>query len=587
MAATFNELAKLKSAVEASRSKLREFCKIRADAVRQFVGSHYGSNGTQERVPINFLELAVTIYNMSLAARCPRALVVPRVSSLKAEAATLGLALNHLAKEIRLGTALRRAVRDALFGMAVVEVGSAAGRTVEIDGEPVDVGQPFADNVSLDDFVADMSAKNWERVEFMGHTYRVPLVDLQDNEFYDQDVVRTLESLGMDREDIPAGERASDIGTGRKEYSDETEYRKHVDLLQLYLPYENLIVTVPAGGNWDKPLNMYEWQGPERGPYHLLGFGEVPDNLMPLAPVDLWLDLHYLANRLFVKLGRQADRQKNIGGVAPEAASDAEKIIQATDGELINIKHPEGIKAIRLGGIDPQNLGFLLQIQDIFSYFGGNLDAIGGLGAMSETVGQDQLLTASASKRIQYMQDTVYEFAGGIEEALAWYLMYNPLIELPLIKQTASGREIPVTYRAWEREGDYLDYNYEIVPYSMQYESPRQRLNGLLTIFTQLFIPLAPVMAQQGIGINYQALSRQVSELSNLPELNDLLIFSQPAPNPGEIGPVGQPPRQSPVTRRENVRINRSGATLGGKRQILAQALFGGNPQQAEREAVS
>ena len=587
MAATFNELAKLKSAVEASRSKLREFCKIRADAVRQFVGSHYGSNGTQERVPINFLELAVTIYNMSLAARCPRALVVPRVSSLKAEAATLGLALNHLAKEIRLGTALRRAVRDALFGMAVVEVGSAAGRTVEIDGEPVDVGQPFADNVSLDDFVADMSAKNWERVEFMGHTYRVPLVDLQDNEFYDQDVVRTLESLGMDREDIPAGERASDTGTGRKEYSDETEYRKHVDLLQLYLPYENLIVTVPAGGNWDKPLNMYEWQGPERGPYHLLGFGEVPDNLMPLAPVDLWLDLHYLANRLFVKLGRQADRQKNIGGVAPEAASDAEKIIQATDGELINIKHPEGIKAIRLGGIDPQNLGFLLQIQDIFSYFGGNLDAIGGLGAMSETVGQDQLLTASASKRIQYMQDTVYEFAGGIEEALAWYLMYNPLIELPLIKQTASGREIPVTYRAWEREGDYLDYNYEIVPYSMQYESPRQRLNGLLTIFTQLFIPLAPVMAQQGIGINYQALSRQVSELSNLPELNDLLIFSQPAPNPGEIGPVGQPPRQSPVTRRENVRINRSGATLGGKRQILAQALFGGNPQQAEREAVS
>jgi len=587
MAATFNELAKLKSAVEASRSKLREFCKIRADAVRQFVGSHYGSNGTQERVPINFLELAVTIYNMSLAARCPRALVVPRVSSLKAEAATLGLALNHLAKEIRLGTALRRAVRDALFGMAVVEVGSAAGRTVEIDGEPVDVGQPFADNVSLDDFVADMSAKNWERVEFMGHTYRVPLVDLQDNEFDDQDVVRTLESLGMDREDIPAGERASDTGTGRKEYSDETEYRKHVDLLQLYLPYENLIVTVPAGGNWDKPLNMYEWQGPERGPYHLLGFGEVPDNLMPLAPVDLWLDLHYLANRLFVKLGRQADRQKNIGGVAPEAASDAEKIIQATDGELINIKHPEGIKAIRLGGIDPQNLGFLLQIQDIFSYFGGNLDAIGGLGAMSETVGQDQLLTASASKRIQYMQDTVYEFAGGIEEALAWYLMYNPLIELPLIKQTASGREIPVTYRAWEREGDYLDYNYEIVPYSMQYESPRQRLNGLLTIFTQLFIPLAPVMAQQGIGINYQALSRQVSELSNLPELNDLLIFSQPAPNPGEIGPVGQPPRQSPVTRRENVRINRSGATLGGKRQILAQALFGGNPQQAEREAVS
>ena len=158
---------------------------------------------------------------------------------------------------------------------------------------------------------------------------------------------------------------------------------------------------------------------------------------------------------------------------------------------------------------------------------------------------------------------------------------------MPLIKQTASGREIPVTYRAWEREGDYLDYNYEIVPYSMQYESPRQRLNGLLTIFTQLFIPLAPVMAQQGIGINYQALSRQVSELSNLPELNDLLIFSQPAPNPGEIGPVGQPPRQSPVTRRENVRINRSGATLGGKRQILAQALFGGNPQQAEREAVS
>ena len=62
-----------------------------------------------------------------------------------------------------------------MFSIGIVKQGLASGAVGEIMGFTHNVGQPFADVVSLDDWVHDMTAKRWEQVGYAGNRYRIPL----------------------------------------------------------------------------------------------------------------------------------------------------------------------------------------------------------------------------------------------------------------------------------------------------------------------------------------------------------------------------------------------------------------------------
>lgn len=580
---TTQRVRRLWGAVEASRKKMQPFRENRIEALRQYVGTHYSDDGAKLPVPINLLELAIQIYVRQMAARTPQALVTTPHATLKPSAAQLELGLNHLAKEIRLGRTLQHAVLDAMFSLGVVKTGLYQTGSVTVDGILHNVGQPFADTVHLDDWVQDMAARRWEEIAFAGNKYRLPMEDLRASGLYDQAVVNELRAslkTGLTEE----GDDRAETISGNVPY-DEDEYRDHVDLWDIWVPADRAIVTLSAD-HPTKILRMDDYEGPECGPYHVLSFSDVPGNIMPLPPVALWMDLHTLANNIFRKLEDQANRQKKITFYRPGGDTDAQRQQAAKDGAYIASDDPKATTEASSGGIDPQNFALFLGTKDLFSWRAGNLDSLGGLSAEAPTLGQEELLHQQNSVRIADMQDRTTEFAGDIMESLANYLFYDPLILLPeTMRVDGTELEIPIEITSDSFEGDFLQYNYTIAPHSMEHKSPAARLQTVVQVFTQFIAPFAPQLQAQGIGINWDQLLRLIGKYADMPELNEILQFSQMS----EImqqGPVGQPPAKPPFTERTNVRVNAPGRTRSGAGEVMMNALMGAASQPDEANAA-
>jgi hypothetical protein len=575
-------LSKLRTAIEYSRRQLQPFRQQRYEVIRQYVGNHYSDDGAAERTPINLLELAVNIYTQQMAARSPQVIVNTARKEFKPFAADFEIALNQLIKQIRLAETLRLAVIDALFSIGIVKVGLERKTSVELGGYLHDVGQPFADIISLDNWVHDTTATKLEQCQFMGDRYRVPLDFVKNSGVFKN--TANLQPTAKSGLNEDGDSKAESISHGNQ--SNPEEYKDHIELWDIWLPADNIIVTFPADGE-AKPLRVIQWEGPETGPYQLLSFSPVPGNIMPLSPSALWLDLHDLANRLFRKLGRQAERQKTILGVQSGAEDDGTRIIKANDGETLRMDNPDRAREYRFGGIDQPSLAFLLQVKDLFVYLGGNLDSLGGLSPMADTLGQDQLLAQNASKRVADMQDRVITFTRDIISSLGFYLFTDPLINLQLTKPVPGFEElsVPVSFDALSMQGDFLDYNVEIEPYSMQHQSPQMKLQTLVQVFQQFIAPYLPMMAEQGIGISFERLLKTIGKYSNVPELNDVLEFTAPS-NQDQRPPVGQMPAKFGTTKHISERVNRPGATRQGKDAALAQTLLGGNPQASEMAAL-
>lgn len=575
------DLEHLRAAMTVSRKKLSPFRKNRLEAVRQYVGKHYSDNGTALKVPINLIELAVNIYARGLVPRVPQVLVTTFIQRLKPTAALLELALNWLLKQIRFEASLGRAVKDALFSMGVMKVGLETTQQVEVQGVFHDYGQPFADAIDLDDWVHDMRARTFEAVAFAGNMYRLPLDFVKESpEFKNVD---KLVATSSDTVNLEEGGSETVANISGKSTIDMDEYRPYVELWDIWLPLENLLITVPVD-NEELLLRVEEWTGPEGGPYHLLGFAGVPGQIMPLPPVAMWRDIHTLSNILFRKLGRQAERQKGVLGVQSSAAKDGEAILHADDGDVVTVDSPEAMKEFKFGGVDQVNLAFLIQMMDKFSWLAGNLDALGGLSAMSETLGQDKMMVENASSRIKEMQGRTATFTRYVVEDLGLYLWEDPLIELPLIKRVpGTDIEVPVMFSPEAREGDYFDFALRISPYSMQDQTPGQRLQTIASIFDRFVAPAMGQMAEQGVVLDYEALFKMVAKYADLPELLDILVFEEPRVD----STAPQQAAMAANTNRTYTRVNRPGGTRPGRDMATVQALLGAGLQNAQAGAVA
>ena len=561
------DFEQLTKAVEWSVKQLETPRRKRVDAIKEFVGAHYASGGSDKRVPTNFLELAATIYIRLLAASAPRAIITTSNRALRPFAKSAEIAINQLPEEIGLASTLRRAVLEALFSFGVVKVGTCS------NGETVlghDIGEPYADIVPLDDYFMDMSAKSMGDIQFEGNDYWISKEDAE--RIYKAELTADDHTVVGEQGET----RAESITT--PEGADL--YRERVWLRDVYIHHTNQLVTYTVKSK--KELRVKDWDGPEGGPYHKLGFSDVPGNLLPLPPVALWMDLHELANALFRKLGKQADRKKTVAAFSGSDDEAVERLKMAQDGDGIkyNGQKPE---QITVGGIDPQSLAFFLQVQDLFDYFGGNLNVLGGLGPSTDTVGQDRLLSEAAGARAQDMAQQTINFARGIFKALAWYEWTDPVRKRQIEKPIGNtGLTVQSEWSYETRQGDFLDYNFNIDVYSMQDNSPATRLQKLGLIMQTYVMPLAPIIQSQGGSVDAQVIIDLVADLSNFPELKDIVKFTGVVPESQQV--VGN---MQPQTTRRYERVNRPGATRSGRNAVLSQVLMGGTPQPNEAATLA
>lgn len=574
--AKFN-FQRLRDSIDWSIRQLETPRENRIKFIREYVGKNYSQNGADKKNPTNFLELAVTIYTRQLVARAPHVMITAKNSSLKPYAKNMEIAINQIPDEIKLGKTLQRAVMEAMFSFAVCKVGICpTGKSVL----GVDPGTLFVDLVSIDDYFCDMSAKSRDRMQYEGNDYWLDMDDaiaMYDGPASDlaPDEHTTIGSDGSEKAD------AISIGESADVYSNRLLMR------DVWLPGIHKLITYAV--NSHVLVREVDFNGPEEGPYHVLGFSDVPGNLLPLPPVALWYDMHELGNNIFRKLGRQADAKKTVVAFAGGNDESVQNLRAASDGDGISYtgQRPENIT---VGGIDSPTLAFYLQVRDLFNYFAGNLDSLGGLSTSSDTVGQEKMMNEAASSRLKAMGDNVMDFVRGIMKAVAWYEWTNPLAERSIVKPL-KGTDIAI-YKKWSREtmkGDFLDYNFDIDVYSMQDDSPSARLAKLGAALERFVFPVLGQIEAAGGQFDVKRMLEAVGELSNLPEFAEMVRFDEPSPQQPVMGgsPQARHERSMPAqTKRTYERVSRPGATRSGKDDVMSRLLMGGNVQAGEGSAT-
>lgn len=565
---------RLTASIDWSERALRKPREERIESIKQFIGSHYADGGSEKNVPVNFLKLAVDIYVRQLAARSPRVLISTKYPDLKPTAANLQLAVNQIPEEINLTLTLRRMVTEALFSIGIVKCGLHT--VTEVLGE--EYGRPFVDIVTLDDFVCDMSAKRLDLMQFYGNSYWVPYEKLMDSgyiknkdrEFLSPDEHKLTNEQGQERADSISIDEQAEM------------YRERIHLRDIWLPQEKVMLTYAVTSK--RLLRDNEWEGPERGPYEIIGYTEVPSALLPLSPVSVWRDLHELANALFRKLAKQADSQKTVLGFQTQDDEDIGNFQKASDGDGIGYKGAQPI-TLQAGGVHSPTLAFYLQVRDLYSYFAGNLDSLGGLAAMSKTVGQDRLLNDAASAQMADMSSQTIATVRNIFRSLAWYEWHDP-VGTRVLEKKIPGTElsIPIQWNAEAKQGGWELYDLDLDVFSMQDDSPGTKLSKLRDILNGIILPAVQFSSAAGGPIDMEALIRIVSKLSNMEELAEILPVLEVPPEMMTQGTPRQPVARS--EKQSGQRQQSAGSTPQGNSQVLQQVLAGANPQQSEIAAL-
>lgn len=540
---------------------------------QQSIGNVYSDGGTAYPVPVNYMRQAGDIWTENCAARVPGVLVESDLMQLEAAAADLAQALKiFLNRKIPFGQTLRRGVKDAMFGVGFFKVGMNYSETVEIGGIWHDTGQPFIDHIGLDDFCVDMTATVWEDREYCGNRYRMRKQDALHCGLFDADKVSKITPHRPTTQLEGGGQHLSSFSQGG--YSDQEELEEHVWLWDWYLPKDNLVITTVdrQPGIQLRPDDRLEWQGPERGPYHILGFGDVAENILPFPPLGAIEVLHMTANLLWRKIARQAARQKSLTLVQAGNDDDAKTIGDAKDGDIVGAIDTNSGRELSTGGASQTTIQTFLASIAQLNLQGHNLNLTGGLVADSDTLGQDEILSQAGSTHMEAMRAAVTECTTGIIRDIAWYLMTDPFIKLPFTKRVAGmSTGVPTEFSAETREGDYLDYNFRISPFSMQAVTPSLLLRTYQYVMQTYVMPMMPLMEAQGMTLNLEWLLRKIGDLTNI-DMDGMVRFASRANRPEQ--PVGQPMKQ-PETTRNYVRksVPSGGGAMGN--DSLMQALGG------------
>lgn len=508
--------------------------KKRNRMVNAWVSGYFNRQTVNSAHTMNLIDRAIGILVPYLSMSNPRVNVEARVTKLKPWAFTTELAMNHLLQEIKFSkTVLRPAIFNAMFGAGIVKTGIMKEWQSEIFGNHLDIGQPYACPVDDEDYIGDVSADTREDFEMEGNFYVMP-TKIAKEFFGAQHADHISPSFKLHGDDS-----VKEIVKKTVQGTDYHTLRTWTRFMDIYLHDEGVIITLLADGEYYKILRTTEYDGPEDGPYDMLGFKYVMKQPLPLPPAWNWIDMDTAMNNLINKMRKQAEREKSVLTYTAEAADDAEAIAHTADGGTCRVDDVNNVKVQQYGGVNAENYQWVSYIEGQFSIQGGNLYQLGGRGAQAETLGQEQMLMTNASRIVDDMSNSVHDFAQSIFKKLAWYIWNDPMIQVPVIKRVEGAGSIEVIYDKYAQEGDFGDFNFKIQPYSMQRFNPSVQGQKLVQFLTAWVLPIAGIAAQQGVQINIDAATKKIAEYLQL-DIDD--IWNSAVPE--DAGLVGMGPYQ-------------------------------------------
>lgn len=518
--------ARLGQAIRHSYTKLRHFRQARLQFLVQYGGRFYSERQmsvTDNRAyPLNLIWSGVTTLVPNLVFADPKCAISSPWMMYQEYADQLALEVNQLARAISFRKTLRMVITDSIFLFGLTKTGlGVSDQTLDLEGTKHVLGQPYVDRVDPDDYVVDPLARDREEVIFEGNRFRLPRQTAIESGLYEPDDINSLTS----RYDQPNSEQAAQIsGTYGFSASQANELLDYVDLVEIWLPRDKRIVTVPYDptGSVRKFLRDVDYIGPPEGPYHMLGYAWMPDNILPVAPCMVWYDLHQMANRIARKTARQAERQKAVLAYEGTAWEDAKSIVNADDGEAIQVNRLEAIREIKYGGANPEAFEYLAWAESEFNKLSYNSDLLSGERAPSKTATQDQMLQGNANVRIADMGQMVYEHAADCLRDMMLFVHTDPLRETPLVQQV-QGQDRQILMSPERRVGTWADYTLKVIPYSMARQDPQQQAMRILDFVSRAIPALAMAMQSLGPALNLEQTLILLGRKMGIDELEQIL----------------------------------------------------------------
>lgn len=508
-------------------------------ALLQEYANGYFSSAETSRRPLNMVARAINLLMPLLASNNPRGMVRPRVAEFIPASEVLRLTLNHLSEKIELGETLREVVLNSLVYMGIIKKGICPGGPGIEDafGKFHDAGMLFCDSIHPEDYFFDATARRRYELDFEGNYFYAPVDFIRDSGLY-----KNYDDLSIDatKVDKNAAER---IAKGEKVNKSEF-FKPYVRLAEVYIPSEKILVTIPVDGQGKEPLRTTEYTGPVDGPYDVLSYHHFPESIIPIAPLFVNLDLHYMLNIMARKMARQANREKKVLVYQGNASDDAAAIVKAADGASVKVADINAMKEIEFGGTADASYNWVSWLKDNWSEQLGNANLVGGLDSQAKTLGQEQMLMNNASASISDMEGRVHGLLKRIFNTFAFHIFTDPFLDVTVSKRRPGLYDIPVHLTADTRQGDFWSYNFDVEPYSMQRMNPQTRMNKIMQLVTGLIVPTMEAAAQQGAVLNIPELVKVISKDMELTSAEiDQIYKTQPKPT--DFGPY-TPSKGSP-----------------------------------------
>ena len=577
---------RLLKAIKTSRQALEPFRRVRKELIRDYVGSWYSEGGARKKTPVNLTNQTARIYTVALAANNPQVMVSTPLEQNWPFAKRFEVNLNKLISDMELDVTFRSIVLDAFFclGCGVVMMRDTDTRfhgLLESEEDVwLDPGEPWLNRVPLDHLILDMSARELSKMRYCGHEYRADYEKVMDEPGYDKKVKAKLTPTSKHTTD--SADFASDIASGAA--VDDDELKPMLWLRDVWVAENKTISTMTVDQDLP-PLLERGWKGSQAGPYKFLSLGNVPDSIIPVAPAVNLKSMHDLQNRLFRRMEQDSDAHRVINAYSPAGADDAEKLRTAPRNSWVRMNDPKSVQQVEFGGVDQRDQALALFNQEVYDRLAGNLGLMGGLGAQSATLGQDEILMGQVSRMEADMRIAVVGFAAECILDLGHLMWEDQTLELrSAIPLGNTGIEVPVNWTPEYRVGDFEDYDFRVEPYSMVFKTPEQKLQELFQTLREL-APLWPMFQASGATLDAEAIVEEIARLKNRPEFKRFITFASPA---SMLGGDQNTVRQSPVTTRETVRKNiPTGGTQASRSSILQQTLMGGKPQVNGQQQAS
>lgn len=476
-----------------------------------------------EREIVNLTMQAVESYTLAMAANRPRAQFSSPFAEAQPFAAHFQRTMDRYFRLLSLEQTAQDVVRDACMVMGVACVHhSDAVKLNPADPSERFAGYPYVSRIPLRRLVRDTEADSLNDSQFIGHLYSLPYRQAIKDRRFPRWARKAFRESGPDDD----REEDRQYRRGPQRIEDQLYF------VDCYIRSTHEIRTYWVTSRFEPRIKRHVQRVECRTvacPYHVLNLGPVPDKFYPSSPAQNLRLLNDLYNSIYRKLEDQARVQKTLIKAGVQDEKDLETVRMSENGDVVALNSPHAVEPMNIPGPDQNMLGMLVNTQNQYSRSAGNLDSRLGLGASAETARQESMIGAMASRLEAYQQQRFVCFMRNIVRDVAKLVYEHPSLEIKGSHQIGQlqvsdnwrpGRDLD------SRPIDFAALTVDIDPYSMAYKSPSERA-AEMDADLNMFLPVAPMFAQQGARIDLKEVIEERSRLRDAPWLRKMWKFNQ------------------------------------------------------------